>query len=716
MRELADLSTNELSRTRVRLREGLRFLPIVRGGESMYRLEDPARSRFFEIGYAEYLFLSLLDGSTSFAAALTLAARKLGAQAFTEEDAIAIGLWLVENGLATPVDGRGRAIGGGARSGSRPRREPNTLLSIKIPLFNPDRLLKSVVKRCGWVCSPAALATMAALWVWAIVIACGRGAELSAASAQLFARDNWLKLIGCWVGLKLVHEFAHGLTCRFYGGEVPETGLAISMFTPMAYVDVTSSWGFSSSWRRIHVALAGMLFEITLAAIAMIAWPYLRDESSRHLLLNVMVTASVTTVVFNLNPLMRFDGYYVLSDLLGIPNLGVQSTQALQATASRWLLGRRMMVHLPAGWRKLVVWLYGVAALLWKVVVVSTLVVAAAVMFRGAGIALVAVMVGVSCLPMILGLAKVLLGRWQESRWGVVRAVSIGAALAVGAVWFVTVMPSPLAHTAPAVVDYSELAVVRSTTPGFVTVIHVADGDRVEAGQILAELSNEDLEREHADLRLAILQSETKRIALLNKQEVGEAQAEARNRQALDERLSELTEKRSALVLRAPVEGRVVARRLEDRLGSYLKEGDEFITVGSETRKEVLASVAQSDVELFLGSGSTGRLLIPGQGYVTASFVKGTPRASTTLPHPALSAAAGGPLSVEEKGTGDRKSIELAEPRFLVRLRLSDETAARVPAGRLGMLYSGTSERSLWRDVRKRAREWVKQVQERAAS
>ena len=147
---------------------------------------------------------------------------------------------------------------------------------------------------------------------------------------QVFASGNWIWLLVSWVLLKFVHEFAHGIVCKYFGGQVRETGLIFILFAPLAFVDVTSSWRFANRWKRIAVASAGIFVELLIASACVFALLYTQSAVVKDILTNTILMAGLTTLLFNANPLMRFDGYFVLADLLKIPNLYENGSRAFR--------------------------------------------------------------------------------------------------------------------------------------------------------------------------------------------------------------------------------------------------------------------------------------------------------------------------------------------------------------------------------------------------
>ena len=378
-----DRSTIDLTCSCLKLRSDLIFVPQPYRDQTFYHIEVPSESRFFRIGSAEYVFVSLLDGKTSFAEALTITAQKLGPSALTQSQALTVYTWLVDNELAVIVD---------ESTVSTPRRlssKRSELLKqlnpfwIKLPLCRPDRFITAICPSLAWVFSPPAVICALGLLAVAIVALSAQWDRFVSTSEIVFSPANWLWMLLAWVLLKIVHEFGHGIACKRYGGEVREMGIVFILLAPMAYVDVTSSWQFASKWRRINVAVAGIYIELVIAALAVLVWSYTRSELVAHLLYNIVLMASISTVAFNLNPLMRFDGYYILSDFLEIPNLYSEGSQAVRRLLSRWFYGKSPAGPERAGRLSWIIATYGVASLFWRIMICASLALVASSLFRG---------------------------------------------------------------------------------------------------------------------------------------------------------------------------------------------------------------------------------------------------------------------------------------------------------------------------------------------
>ena len=364
---LKDYQIRDLGRMVLALRNDLIFTPQMIDGQRGYVIEDPLKSKFYRVGIAEYKFISLLDGTTSVADALRLTAATLADEAFTQDEAATICKWLVDSGLAhTPESAQSGRLSDAADKADRAKTMQRiNPICVRIPLIRPDRFLDAITPSIGWLFGPVG-------WTLALILALVAAVQLivhadrfGSAVNGVFAPSRWIWLGVTWLGLKVVHEIAHGVVCKRYGGSVREGGLMFILLAPLAYVDVTSSWRFSSKWHRIYTAAAGMYIELIVASIAAIVWSHTEVGLLNDMAFNLVLMASLTTLVFNANPLMRFDGYYILSDFLQVPNLYPNGQQYLVYLGRRYLLGLKCASPRWCKGKDAIIKLYGVAAMFW---------------------------------------------------------------------------------------------------------------------------------------------------------------------------------------------------------------------------------------------------------------------------------------------------------------------------------------------------------------
>lgn len=678
----------EIGSVRPRLRSSLRFIFQEFGGERCCVIEDPLTSKFHRVGLAEYRFLRRLDGTATFSEAFARASLESGAEALTEREAIGVLSWLVENRLADlggsiPEDAlhasRGRKIA------ARVKNAVNVLF-VKIPLGRPDELLDRVYPFFKYFCGRWFFA------VWLVMGAVGLGHlaadrdRFVAGTEGVLAPNNWLWLLVAWAGLKVWHEFWHGIVCKHHGGHVREAGVQLILMTPLGYVDATSSLAFPSKWARMHVAAAGMYGEMFLAAVAAVVWARTGAGVVNTLAMNVMVTASAVTLLFNLNPLMRFDGYFLLIDLLEKPNLATRSSQLVSALGRRWLLGA------PAAspdWGAADTWIrlvYGVAAMIWRVLVVVGLAAAAALLFKGGGLLFAISGLLFWIAPMAASAWKTLSGKggaggvrpWVAvTRCGALAAVLLAAGL----------YPLRLDIAAPGVVRHEGEAILRAEGPGFLRTIRTGDGARTREGELLVALENPELEKKLEALEIEHRRQDFKRRMALIERTPAEYEAEVAVLGALRSQYVQQLAYVETLDMRAPRAGVVQAPLLERMRGRFVRTGDELLRVVDPAAMEVAIPISQDDVEAFRRRlDQPVEVLLEGRGMVFSGRLhRISGRASGDLENPALTSIAGGPLAVKQRasarGSRPEQAYELAQAVFWGDIRLPQEAAAVLRAG-----------------------------------
>ncbi|QDT11194.1 HlyD family efflux transporter periplasmic adaptor subunit [Planctomycetes bacterium K23_9] len=713
-----DATTFELGEATLALRDDLRF-SAQRGRHSKtFLIEDLATGDFYRVGEAEYTFLSLLDGKTTLASALSKTCSVVGAKAFDEQDAAQICKWLVDTGLAAT-----RASTSAARLNERRQNSDSAKIlgmlnpiSVRIPLMNPDRIVAIANQSIGWLVSrPAAI-----IWlVTCIYAAISLGANFDrfgGGSISVFSRYDWLLLGLTWMVLKIVHEFAHALTCRRFGGRVRSCGVLLLLLIPLPFVDVTSAWRFPDKYHRILVSAAGMIAEIFLAAIAAIVWLRVDAGLVSQIAANVMFAASVNTLLFNANPLMKFDGYHMLADYLEMPNLAKYGNQHVIGVCRRFFLGLGASPLPWAGLRGTIVKGYGFASIIWKVLICASLVFGAANLLPGFGflIALLAVVLWLA-VP-VAKLAKfVVLGNEFEQpnrlRFATVSIACVLFALSVG-----SLVPSPSVITSPIVIDYEPSMTIRSETTGFVDAVHVVPGESVRKGDLLATMLNPELDARLIDTKSRLAAAKLSASARQNERNIGGWQIQQQTIAALEKQMLETSRSVQRLTIKAPMDGQVLFDDPNDLLGTYVSPGTELFTVGSEQQKEAVALVSQSDARFLTNTnGQAVKLKIWGHGETLSGKVsKITPRVQNDLPHFSFAGMYGGPLTVVDRSqytdavaTPDTSQLVLLQPRYAMHIDIDEATASRLRSGQTGVAYLRTRTGRLGPYVWEQAKSWV---------
>ena len=668
--------TAEFLELRPKLRPGLRFAPRVAGGERFHLIEDEAAGAFHRVGPAEYAFLSRLDGRTTVGEALAKTAN-LGADALTEREAAHVCRWLVESGLAgTPgTDRAARVIAAAEKKDRAAALGLLDPIAVTVPLFDPNRLLELLRPLTGWLFGPVGVA----LWTAAVLaggyeLAAGWG-RFAGFSPAAFGPHEWAWLAVSWAGLRVVHELGHGLACRRFGARTGKAGVLFLLFIPLPYTDVTAAWRFAGKWPRVAVSLAGVYVELLIAAAAALLWARVGPGVVADRCRDLILTAGVGTLLFNLNPLMRFDGYHVLADLLDVPNLADRGRRTVAAAWRRAFLGGPAGAEEAGGWRRWVVGIYGPLAALWRVFIGVSLIGGAAALLHGAGL-LVAVPAGVLWFGRPVWRGAKAVANAGPRGWVRTAAVSLLLAAAGWGLWRV-----PVGGTLrlPAVV-WAETEEVRAPAAGFVRRVHVEPGGRAEAGDVLFELENPDLARRSAALGLDLEASRVRRRRHLHRGELAAAQVEARQATALAAQRAELTALLAGLTVRARAAGRVTGEDFAALEGVWVRPGRALAVLSAEGSLGVLALAdADERPRIVPGAAATVRLIGEERRPRPAVVAAVEPTAGRALPHPAFGANVGGPLPVVAagdpgeagpgNGPGGDAGVRLETPRTRVRLR-----------------------------------------------
>ena len=520
-----------------------------------------------------------------------------------------------------------------------------------------------------------------------------------------------------WFFLKLFHELFHALVCRRYGGRVYEAGILFILFIPLTYVNATSSWNFPSKWQRIHVAVAGMFIELGIAWAALLVWAGQPNTTTGFIAHNTVIIASVSSLLFNANPLMRFDGYYVLSDLLGIPNLYSRGLQFIKSVGARWFLGISSAAVWQNGPKLWFIRFYGIAIYLWRLFILVSLGYIASTMAGGFGILAT------------IGAAAVWLGSpfyqlfkrlpvYRQQNPQVLRHLLLHLLITLLVIAFgIRFISWEQRIQAPAIVEYLHQYSVRPETEGFVSVVHVTSGQQVHQGALLLTLENDELSYTARDLQLQIRQLELEtRLAQSNSQ-LSKLQILQEQQRNLSGKLADLEADLKAFKIYAQGDGVVVGSGLDALEGTYLFRGQEIFRIVSPEQKQITASASQDDIEQFramLNRPLKIDMRSAGLGTFTGTLRQVSPNATTELIHPALGAVYGGPLDVRQQAVGtvgedmeQRYRFELFAPRFKLDVEFPAELTEKVQDGQPATLYTRGSRISLGRMIVSRAHGWL---------
>lgn len=529
---------------------------------------------------------------------------------------------------------------------------------LRLPLWDPDRFLEKTLP----LVRPAFTRLGAAVWLLtmfsALVLVGIHWEELSENIAdRILAAEGLLLTAMVFPTLKLFHELGHAYATKIAGGEVHELGVMVLVFAPVPYVDASASIAFRSKWRRILVGLAGMLTELFIAALAMFAWTLVEPGIVRSLCFQTVLIAGVSTVVFNINPLLRFDGYYVLSDLLEIPNLGARSTRRWSWLTERYVFGVQDNPPPLAAGERFWLLVYAPLAFVYRgfVLVGISIFVASQYFVVGAAIAIWGLILGLG-LPVWKGLKYVLTSTRLERRRVRAISISLGAlALMFGGLFLV---PIPLHTVSEGVVWLPEESYVRAADGGFVRNVVASSGARVTVGDLLVETEEPEL---HANVQ--VLQSEieglTRRLASEQFTDRNQADITRQEIALKKSNLNRALERTDALMLRSAVDGVFLSPAAEDLPGRYARRGDVLGYVIFQQSRIVRVVVTQDDIDLVRNRLENVDMRLANRPSAShqGKIVREVPAASDRLPSKALTEAGGGRFAADPRDSNQLKTL-----------------------------------------------------------
>ena len=560
-------------------------------------------------------------------------------------------------------------------------------LAIKVPLIDPDRALDRSMPLIRLIFGPVGALCYLVLLVLGVKALMDESHRLFDQSAGLLAPGNLGLLYVGLVLAKLVHEFGHAAACKRYGGEVHKMGVMLLLFAPLPYMDATASWGFRSRFHRMLVGASGVLAEFAVAAVAALVWANSAPGVINSLAYNVIFVASVSTLLFNLNPLMRFDGYHMLVDGLDVPNLFQRSREQLKYLGERFALGVKNAE--PAARTRKEAWLlptYGVVSLVYWLMLMSTIIFFIAEQYLEVGIALAWIVFFTAIVLPLLKFAKYLVSspRLQHQR---LRAVTSTAVIGGLAFALLAGVPMPERVRVKGVLQASDFRELYSESGGTLVQVLVRPGSWVKAGQPLARLDNPELDHEIRAARRQreqLLAQELQAVTMA----VANLQPLVRQRQAIEEKIAQLLQQQKQLVVLAPIEGIWSASELEASRGQWIGRGASLGTVVDDRSWRFVAVLPQVSTHLFEAGVVYSEIRIRGQQEfnVRSARTEIMPFEQGQLPSAALGMAGGGEIAVQ---SGDSKGLAAAEPFFRIHAQLpplEQAQALRRLHGRLGTM------------------------------
>jgi len=588
------------------------------GGEVNYVFKIPEADSYARYGEYEYELLTLCDG--------TRTAREL-AEAMTERhpdsplDEAEVLDWLDSTDAAIwerSLGEKNLAILEKIRDERKKRVDRSSLLYIYFSAWDPDKVLDRIHPYLKWIYTKEFVIVSLILFFLTAVMVADDWVRIRTDTIEFYnfanktAYDLWIFWVLIFV-VSGIHEFGHGLSCKHFGGEVHQMGLMLMYFTPSFYTDCTDMYLFDKSSSRLWTIIGGIWIELVLCALATFVWyfsppgSFIGDLGYKTLLLT-----GVSGVFFNLNPLMKLDGYFVLSQYLQIDSLREDSFEYVKAWAQRTFLRRD--VDLPTvGPRKRRIFLaFGISSIVYSfliiVVVALFLKNILVAKFGSWGYWMTAGVVYLMVRKRVRAAWPALREQFRKSKetfmqWRMTR-LQQGVAGAVLA--FVVLVPTASKVTTEFVLEPGARAEVRAPVPGLVSEVRVREGDAVEAGGVLAVLHNPEIEARARIVERELRLAERAQMTAQARGDLGAINQYTRERARLQVEHEQAQTRRAGLTLRAPLAGVVTTPQVELRVGDYLAEGDPFAVLADRRTMRARVLVRDWELEEVLVSAAQG--------------------------------------------------------------------------------------------------------------
>ena len=736
---LADSLVSSSSRPLpIRMRPDLKARKQRYQGRVYWVVKEPVGLQYFRFEEEEFAILQMLDGQASLEQIAEQFEAKFPPQTIrTEELQQFIGM-LHRSGLViTNASGQGEQLKKLRDEKVNKQRLAtfSNILGMRFKGIDPDRILNFLHGYLWWFWTKQMLAINLVIMLSALTLILVQFDVFQSklpAFNDFFSVGNWetwLLFGGVLACTKVIHEFGHGLSCKYFGGECHEMGVMLLVLTPCLYCNVSDSWMLPNRWHRVVIGAAGMYIEVVIASICTFMWWYSEpDTLLNNVCLRIMFVSSVSTILFNANPLLRYDGYYILSDILEIPNLRQKATTILTRKLGDWCLGIEPQddPFLPQRNQALFA-IYSLAAAVYRWVVLLSILYFLNKVFEpyglkilGQGIALMSVY-GLVVMPLwnLYKYFKV------PGRLGKVKywRLAVSVLIVVAAIAGVVSVPLPT-------YVYSHLVVQPLNSEGVIVqqtgvLEEIADGIKpgvyVTKGQELARLSNVELEATIMELEA---QKELYKERLISLESMshtddpqersvakGQIAAVKKAVQSIDEQLVVEREGLERLVIRAPRDGVVIPPELvpepkgteeqlpgwwgtpfdKRNLGATLETGQKFCTIGNPKQLEARLLIEQGDSD-FVEIGQHVHVLLDQSSWVRyPTEIKDIERDEMPVVPSRLSSLTGGPLPTEMDDAGVPRPLT---PHFYAFAPLEYDSSLRV--GQIGLAKISIPDRTLW--------------------
>lgn len=700
MADLTTTATNEawdrIANTRPRLRSQVSIYCHQYRGQPWYVLQDRASARFYRFGSRAYTFIQQFNGHQNIQAIFDQLCASQASSAPSQQEIIQLLTQLNASDLLQYDQQLDTEELAARRRRRKQMRNPWLQrlvqpLAMRFPLADPHSwlvrlqpLFSRVFTRTGFIlwCLLCGIAAMAALSHWP---------ELAEHwSSRALDPQNIVLLLLLYPVIKVLHELGHGMAVKLWGGEVHEIGVMLLVFMPIPYVDASSASAFVNKWRRIVVGAAGIMVELLLAAISMVVWLNVEPGLIRDVAFNVMLIGGISTVLFNGNPLLRFDGYYVLCDWLEIPNLATRSNQYLGYLLKRYVYGipEPRTPASAAGERPWFI-VYGISAFLYRLLITLTIALFVAGKFFVIGMILAMWAVTLQIVyPLYRSMVFLFTSNELESRRQRALSITFVTLLLLFAVTFV--VPVPSWTNAEGILHLPEETMVRSSTEGFIVRILQTDGSKVRQDMPLFQIDDPLLRVRHEVIQAKLAEFKARQTSQLLVDRTRAAILRD-DIATVEVQLADIQQRLDDQIVASHLDGIFVAPAGKNMLGRFVEQGSLLGYVAAFSDLTVRVAVPQQTLDRVRRHTHSVevRLAADASRSIPARIQREVPRVSDQLPSSTLGSQAGGSIAVDAR---DETGVRAMEQIYQLDLALPGESVRGYIGGKIYVRFNHVAE------------------------
>ena len=640
-------------------------------GDLWYVIQDDTSNQYYRLSRPAYEFMARLDGERTVSDVWMSCCDEQGDEVVTQPEVIQL-LGNLYSANLLQADIPADAVGLFARYQSRKRRELTGMLAnalfMQIPLVDPNVFLNKTLWLFGrlftWYGAIGWLAAVLA----GLYVAIGRVSELWDTSSAVLDPANLPILYLSFVAIKVIHELGHAVACKKFGvdegkgGEVHAMGIMLMITMPVPYVDASSAWALRNKWHRIVVGAAGMIVELVVASACAIAWSRTAPGTAIHAITyNAMFIASVSTLLFNGNPLLRYDAYYMLSDFLEIPNLSTAGRDLVFHLIRKYVWGlSNEKSPVTSGTERAWLIVFFIASTLFRMSVAFGLFWVLANRWFAVGMLLAFSFVATYTVQPLFELARYL------SSSGEIATVRLRATL-TSVIALVALCGAPLAIVTPeytrleGIAEPRDITEIHAKTSEFLTA-HLESGEpAVPGGAPLVQGTNEALDADLERFEWALDALVARKRAAQEESDNALVQVIEEKTSAMNEKSAELKRTMGDLTMHAPFRGSWVAPQIELSPGAYVSRGQQLGVVAGLDAIVIRAPADQQSAARILDQAQKRveiRVRRRPDQFFTGTIEKIHPAGDKKLPSQALGYAAGGATETDASARDGETSKE----------------------------------------------------------